>query len=132
MRITVYDDLVILDETEMLSTDKTQISAVATNLLKTTRDAEVAEVYDVTKDKVIMRFVISKGGKVTAAKADHHPNWGGKRPGSGKKPNPDGNLVAYSVRLSKAVDEYLCNCVDNKAQFIRDAVAEKIEREKKQ
>lgn len=129
VRIVIYDDLTILDETEMITSNKEQMVAVASNMLKQNADSETAEIWDKEKEKLITKLAISRKGKITPVKTTH-PNWGGKRAGAGPKTvYKDVIMVNLSLRIRPAVDEYLSNITEcSKSDFIRKAIDEAIER----
>lgn len=126
-RIVIYDDLCILDETEVISRDREQIKNIATNLLKTTPDAESVEVW--VGAQLSMRFKSTKSGNVKAVTNITHPNWGGVRPGQGR---PSKGKLAFKNRIVTHVDDETFEYVEsknNKAGWIRQAIKEKMERE---
>lgn len=126
-RIVIYDDLCIIDETEVVSKDRKQIKNIATNLLKTTPDAESVEVW--VSSRLSMKFKTTRGGSVKAVTNVAHPNWGGVREGAGR---PSKGKKAFKYRIVTHVDEEMFDYVEsrnNKSEWIRQAVREKMERE---
>lgn len=128
-RIVVFDDLAILDETEIIN-NKDVIGKVANNLLLSTSGAESCEVYDVKSGKMIMRFTLTRKGKVQALKIKTNPNLGGARPGGGRKPSPNSFTRYIAIRVTQDVGQWLDEHTGNSmAAWIRDAINEKMERE---
>lgn len=117
----------IIDETEVESKDKEQIKNIATNLLKTTPDAETAEVW--VGKQLSMAFKMMKSGKIKAVTNVAHPNWGGVRENSGR---PSKGKLAFRNRIVTHVNDEMFEYVENKnnkASWIRQAILEKMERE---
>lgn len=129
-RIVVYDDYTILDETEIIN-NKDVIGKVANNLLLSTSGAESCEVYDTKANKMIMRFTLTRKGKVLAAKVKTD-NRGGRRPNQyGRPPSPNSFTRYIAIRVSQDVGRWLDeNTGNSMAAWIRDAINEKIERDK--
>ena len=126
----VYDDYTILDETEVIN-EKKVIEDIAKNMLLTTSDAESCEVYDNKTEKMIMRFNVTRKGKVVAAKVKKS-RAGGARPNAGRKPSPDSFTRYIAIRVTQDVGQWLDeNTGLSMAAWIRDAINEKIERDKK-
>lgn len=126
-RIVIYDDLCIIDETEVESRDKEQIKNIAANLLKTTSSAETVEVW--VGKQLSMAFKMMKNGKIKAITNVDHPNWGGSRANAGR---PSKGKYAFRNRIVTHVDEEMFEYVENKnnkAAWIRQAIKEKMERE---
>ena len=126
-RIVIYDDMCIIDETEVESKDKEQIKNIAINLLKTTPDAETAEVW--VGKQLSMAFKTMKSGKIKAVTNVAHPNWGGAREKSGR---PSKGKLAFRNRIVTHVNDEMYEYVENKnnkASWIRQAILEKMERE---
>lgn len=131
-RIVAYDDLAIVDDTEILSENKEQIAAMAASMFSANPDAETVEVYDTKADKMVMRFGLSRRGKVIPMKVRHHPNWGGRREGSGRKPVANPLIRLVHVKVDEETANFLDE-MDSKARpaWIRSAIREKREREEK-
>ena len=126
-RIVIYDDLCIIDETEALSNDKAQIKAIATNVLKTTPDAEAVDVFD--GEKLIMRLNLTRKGKVVQAK-NLHPGWGGYREGAGWKGKGKEALVnRVVIHVNEEMFEFLDAMGNKRPEWIRQAIKEKRERD---
>ena len=126
-RIVIYDDLCIIDETETLSNDKAQIKAIATNVLKTTPDAEAVDVFD--GEKLIMRLNLTRKGKVVQAK-NLHPGWGGYREGAGWKGKGKEALVnRVVIHVNEEMFEFLDAMGNKRPEWIRQAIKEKRERD---
>lgn len=126
-RIILYDDLCIIDETEVISKDREQIKNIATNLLKTTPSAESAEVW--VSARLTMKFTTTRGGKIKATANVAHPNWGGARANAGR---PSKGKLAFRNRLVTHVDDDMFEYVEsknNKADWIRQIIREKMESE---
>lgn len=130
-RIIAYDDLTIVDETEMFSKDREQLKAVATNLFATNSDAETVEVYDLKADKMILKFGINRKGKVIPMKVQHHPNWGGRREGGGRKKIANPLIRQICFKVDEETADFLDE-MDSRTRpaWLRAAIKEKREREK--
>ena len=129
-RIVVYDDLCILDETEMLSDKKEQIKAVAENALQTTPDAQYAEVYN--GQKLIFRLNLTRRGKLVQAK-NLHPGWGGYREGAGWKGKGKEALVnRVVIHVNEEMYDFLDAMGNKRPEWIRQAIREKRERDQQQ
>lgn len=125
-RIVIYDDLIIIDETEAYFKNMEQLASVATSILRTTPSAEVVEVY--IKDKLRQRFTVTNRGKVK--KANLHPNWGGARPNSGPKRKGEQRLSELlTIKVTQETMDFLSGLLDKKAEWIRQAIREKRDRE---
>lgn len=128
-QIVIYDDLVVIDETETFFKDNEQLAGIASSCLRSTPSAEMVEVY--VKGKLKMKFKITNRGKIK--KESIHPGWGGARPNSGRKPKKAGERLEYAVhfKVGEAMYNYI-NKMDSltKASWIRSAIQEKMEREK--
>lgn len=128
-QITIYDDLVVIDETETFFKNNEQLAGIAVSCLRSTPNAELVEVF--VKGKMKMKFRITSRGKVK--KENTHPGWGGARKGAGcprKEVGRLGTLVAF--RADDEMNDFLNGLLDKKAEFIRQAIREKREREKRQ
>ena len=60
-RIVLYDDLVIIDETETFFTDSKNLESIVISCLRTTPGALIAEVY--VKDKLKSKMTLTNKGK---------------------------------------------------------------------
>ncbi len=128
-RIVIYDDLMELDDTEVLSNNREQVKSIAHAMLKSTPNAEMCEVYDCKTNKMIMKFVITRKGNIKSSRTIH-PNWGGRRPGQGAPSKGDKALVnRVVVHVDKEMFDFL-ETLDSKPEYIRQAIKEKMEREK--
>lgn len=129
-RIVIYDDLTIIDETETFFNDKEQLTGIASSCLRSTPNAEIAEVY--VKNKLKFKFRITHRGSVK--KENLHPNWGGARPNSGPKRKGSeklDNVIMFKV--GKTLFDYITSMDSfTKADWLRSAVKEKMEREQQQ
>lgn len=127
-RVVIYDDILIADETEVSYSNMKNLEAITVSCLRSTPGAEIAEAY--SGGKLKLKLQITKRGKIK--KLGIHPNWGGRRKGSGRK--PIGGDKALSVRVAFRVDiatyEFLQTLLNKKWEFVRAAIREKIEREK--
>lgn len=126
-QIVIYDDLVVIDETETFFKNKEQLAGIASSCLRSTPNAEMVEVYVLGKLK--MKFKITNRGKVK--KESLHPGWGGARPNSGPKRKFGEALdCQISFRVTKSVYDFVNNMNSlDKAQWLRQAIQEKKERE---
>lgn len=129
-RIVVYDDYTILDETEVLSDNKKQIEDIAKDMVLS-NDAQSCEVYDTKTKSMIMRFNVTRKGKVVAAKVKKS-RAGGARPNAGRKPSPNSFTRYIAIRVTQDVGQWLDeNTGLSMAAWIRAAINEKIERDEK-
>lgn len=126
-RIVLYDDLVIIDETETFFTDAKNLESIVISCLRTTPGALVAEVY--VKDKLKSKMTLTNKGK--PKKMSIHPNWGGRRAGAGGKRKGEEVLSSkVCFRVDEETLEFLKNLLDKKGEYIRKAIQEKRERDK--
>lgn len=126
-RIIVYDDVGILDETDTLFEDKEQLAGIAKQNLSQTPDAEMVEVW--ACGRLAMKFEYNRKHKIVPAK-NLHPGWGGRRDRAGA---PSKGAEALVNRVVLHVNEETFDFCDslgrNKAEWIRQAIREKRERE---
>lgn len=127
-RIVIYDDLVIIDETETFFSNNEQLAGIASSCLRSTPSAEMAEVY--VRDKLKFKFRITNRGKIK--KENTHPGWGGARPNSGPKPKGAERLDHILMfKVTKTMFEYVSKMDSfTKTDWLRSAIQEKINREK--
>ncbi len=124
--IMIYDDLVIIDETETFFKDTDQLYAVASSVLRSTPRAEMVEVY--VKEKLKLKLKITNRGAVK--KESLHPNWGGARPNSGPKRTGPRLDFQLSFRVTEETYNFLNNMDSfTKVKWLRAAIQEKRERE---
>lgn len=129
-QIIIYDDLMVIDETETFFKDNEQLAGIASSCLRTTPNAEMVEVF--INGKLKMKFKLTNRGKVK--KESIHPGWGGARPNSGPKlsgPRKLDHLIAFKISES---DFKFLNDMDSfkKTKWLRSAISEKREREEKE
>lgn len=128
VRIIIYDDMgIMLDDTEVISSNKEQIQKIAESMLKTTSGAEYSEVWNDKRMK--MKFVLTRKGNVKSVNVEH-PNWGGRRPNSGLhfKNRPKVYPQRVILRVTEEMYEQLIG-MEKKSDFIRAAIQEKMDRE---
>ena len=122
-RIVLYDDLVIIDETETFFTDAKNLESIVISCLRTTPGALIAEVY------VKSKMTLTNKGK--PKKMNIHPNWGGRRAGAGGKRKGEEVLSSkVCFRVDEETLEFLKSLLDKKGEYIRKAIQEKRERDK--
>lgn len=126
--IKIYDDLLIIDETETFFKNNEQLAGIATSCLRSTPSAEMVEVY--VKGKLKMKFKLTNRGKVK--KESIHPGWGGARRGAGG-PRKEKEVLEQTMqfRVDRDTFEFLCSLLDKKGDYIRKAIHEKRERDKR-
>lgn len=125
-QIIIYDDFVIIDETEAFFKDNEQLAGIASSAFAPPR-AQVVEVY--VKDKLKMKFRITNRGKIK--KESLHPGWGGARRGAGCPRKGEGTLEhRIGFRVNSETLKFLDSLLDKKGEFIRQAIKEKRERDK--
>lgn len=126
-RIIVYDDVGLLDESDTLFEDKEQLAGIAKQNLNQTLDAEMVEVW--AGSRLVMKFEYNRKHKIVPAK-NLHPGWGGRRDRAGA---PSKGAEALTNRVVLHVNEEtfdFCESLGrNKAEWIRQAIREKRERE---
>lgn len=127
-RIVIYDDYEILDETEAIFTKK-QLEDFTTDWLKRTTDAETAEVFDLEKKTMVLKFVKTSRGSIKKART-LHPNWGGRREGGGRKASPKSFVKQIVFKVDEETADFLESLYDKKPAYIRAAINEKRAREK--
>lgn len=128
-RIIVYDDWgVMLDETETFFASKEQLEGIVKQTLNQTHDGEVVEAW--VGRKLKMKFQFSRKHKIVPCKNLLHPGWGGRRDRAGA---PSKGAEALTNRVVLHVNEEtfgFCESLGrNKAEWIRQAISEKRERE---
>lgn len=125
--IYVYDDISVLDDTEMNFVNRDEVAKVAINMLQTTPGARTAEVYQTPKNNLILKFKITRKGKVAKVKTS---NRGGKREGAGRK-RKGMKVMNYVIhfRADEDIYKFLTNMLDDKSSYIRAAIAEKRQRD---
>ena len=126
-RIIVYDDVGILDESDALFENREQLAGIAKQNLNQTLDAEMVEVW--AGGKLAMKFEYNRKHRIVPAK-NLHPGWGGRRERAGA---PSKGAEALTNRVVLHVNEEtfgFCESLGkNKAEWIRQAIREKRERE---
>nr|UWF98125.1 MAG: hypothetical protein [Bacteriophage sp.] len=130
-RIIIYDDWAILDETETFFKDKSYLIGIAKSTLQQTPDAVIAEVW--VNDRLKMKFRINSKGKVQQCKVSQHPGWGGRRERAGA-PSKGAAALIYRVvtHVNEETFEFCESLGRNKGAWLRQAIAEKREREDKE
>lgn len=132
-RLVSYDDLTILDETELWSPNFTHLGNVARSLFGTSGEVKMVEAIEIKTQMVRLKFVRSAKGKITQVKTPHHPQWGGSR--GGGRPRAE-NPIHWEVKF-KVDDEthaFLYDTLDSKTRpaFLRAAIREKRERDRQE
>ncbi len=127
-RIIVYDDWgVIIDETETFFKDKEQLEGIVKQTLNQTHDGEVVEAW--VGNKLKMKFEFNRKRKIVKSKS-LHSGWGGRRDRAG---TPSKGAEALVNRVVLHVNEEtfgFCESLGrNKAEWIRQAIKEKRERD---
>lgn len=127
-RIIVYGDWgVMLDETETFFASKEQLEGIVKQTLNQTHDGEVVEAW--VGSKLKMKFQFNRKHKIVPCK-NLHPGWGGRRDRAGA---PSKGAEALINRVVLQVNEEtfdFCESLGrNKAEWIRQAISEKRERE---
>ena len=127
-RIIVYDDWgVMLDETETFFASKEQLEGIVKQTLNQTPDGEVVEAW--VGRKLKMKFQFNRKHKIVPCK-NLHPGWGGRRDRAGA-PSKGAEALVNRVVLHVNEETFgFCESLDrNKAEWIRQAISEKRERE---
>lgn len=126
-RIVIYDELLIIDETEVSYCDLGNLEALTASFLRSTPGAEIAEAY-IGGGKLKYRLQLTRKGKVK--RLSIHPNWGGARPGAGRKPIGGKALsIKIAFRVDQDTFDFLQTLLTKKGKFVRDAIREKRERD---
>lgn len=128
-RIIVYDDWgVMLDETETFFASKEQLEGIVKQTLNQTHDGEVVEAW--VGSKLKMKFQFSRKHKIVPCKNLLHPGWGGRRDRAGA-PSKGAEALVNRVVLHVNEETFgFCESLGrNKAEWIRQAISEKRERE---
>lgn len=125
--IYVFDDLSVLDDTEMNFKSRDEVAKVAINMLQSTQGAKTAEVYETPKNNLILKFKIARKGKVQKLKLS---NRGGARVGAGAK-RKGVQVLDYTIhfRADRDLYEFLNTKLNKKCEYIRAAIIEKMQRE---
>lgn len=127
-RIIVYDDWgVMLDETETFFASKEQLEGIVKQNLNQTKDGEVVEAW--VGGKLKMKFEFSRKRKIVKSKS-LHPGWGGRRDRVGA-PSKGAEALVNRVVLHVNEETFgFCESLGrNKAEWIRQAIREKRERD---
>lgn len=127
--IYIYDDLLVVDDTETYYTDKNQLESIAKSMLNQTPDGITAEVW--TDKKIILKFRKDRKGRIAKMKISLHPNWGGRREGAGAPSKGAAALINRVVlHVNEEMFEFCESLGTEKAEWIRQAISEKRERER--
>lgn len=127
-RIIVYADWgVMLDETETFFASKEQLEGIVKQTLYQTHEGEVVEAW--VGSKLKMKFQFNRKHKIVPCK-NLHPGWGGKRDRAGA-PSKGAEALVNRVVLHVNEETFgFCESLGrNKAEWIRQAISEKRERE---
>lgn len=128
-RIIVYDDWgVMLDETETFFASKEQLEGIVKQTLNQTHDGEVVEAW--VGSKLKMKFQFNRKHKIVPCKNLLHPGRGGRRDRAGA-PSKGAEALVNRVVLHVNEETFgFCESLGrNKAEWIRQAISEKRERE---
>lgn len=128
-RIIVYDDWgVMLDETETFFASKEQLEGIVKQTLNQTHDGEVVEAW--VGSKLKMKFQFSRKHKIVPCKNLLRPGRGGRRDRAGA-PSKGAEALVNRVVLHVNEETFgFCESLGrNKAEWIRQAISEKRERE---
>ncbi len=119
--------MLIIDETDVSYDDIKNLEAVTVACLRSTPGAETIEAY--VGGKLKLKFCLTGKGK--AKRLSIHPNWGGRRPGAGRKPVEVGKILSgkVTVHVNQETYEFLQGLYREKGNFVRAAIKEKRERE---
>ena len=127
--IYVYDDLCVVDDTDVLSNDNEQANEIAKSMLNQSSEGITSEVW--ASKKLVAKFKKSRNGNITKVKNPQHPNWGGRR--SYQPGRPSKKELALVNRVVLHVNEEMFQFLDKmgtkKPEWIRQAIQEKRERE---
>lgn len=128
-RIIVYDDWgVMLDETETFFASKEQLEGIVKQTLNQTHDGEVVEAW--VGSKLKMKFQFNRKHKIVPCKNLLHPGWGGRRDRAGAPSKGAEALVNRVVlHVNEETFDFCESLGRNKAEWIRQAISEKRERE---
>lgn len=128
-RIIVYGDWgVMLDETETFFANKEQLEGIVKQTLNQTHDGEVVEAW--VGKKLKMKFQFSRKHKIVPCKNLLHPGWGGRRDRAGAPSKGAEALVNRVVlHVNEETFDFCESLGRNKAEWIRQAISEKRERE---
>ena len=127
-RIIVYADWgVMLDETETFFASKEQLEGIVKQTLNQTHDGEVVEAW--VGSKLKMKFQFNRKHKIVPCK-NLHPGRGGKRDRAGA-PSKGAEALVNRVVLHVNEETFgFCESLGrNKAEWIRQAISEKRERD---
>lgn len=127
-RIIVYGDWgVMLDETETFFASKEQLEGIVKQALNQTHDGEVVEAW--VGSKLKMKFQFNRKHKIVPCK-NLHPGWGGRRDRAGAPSKGAEALVNRVVlHVNEETFDFCESLGRNKAEWIRQAISEKRERE---
>lgn len=121
-----YDDICCVDDTEILYDKKDQLADIVVAMLRATSDAKTAEAYDAATNNLILKYNVTRNGKVSKIRTSRR---GGSRPGSGRKSKGRESIQhIITLRVNADTYDYLQSLPD-KSLWIRTAIAEKLERD---
>lgn len=131
--IILYDDIAILTETEIECADTKQLRDYTKVMLRDEPLAVIAEAYNAASGLFVFSYKKLSNGQIREHKRREHPNWGGARPGAGRKALPEDvvkdNLIVFKADLP--MTDALEHLGRSKGEYIREAIMEKMEREGK-
>ena len=121
-----YDDICCVDDTEILYDKKDQLADIVVAMLRATAEAKTAEAYDATTNNIILKYNVTRNGKVSKIRTSRR---GGSRPGAGRKSKGRESIQhIITLRVNADTYDYLQSLPD-KSLWIRTAIAEKLERD---
>lgn len=121
-----YDDICCVDDTEILYDKKDQLADIVVAMLRATADAKTAEAYDAATNNLILKYNVTRNGKVSKIRTSRR---GGSRPGAGRKSKGrESKQHIITLRVNADTYDYLQSLPD-KSLWIRTAIAEKLERD---
>ena len=121
-----YGDICCVDDTEILYDKRDQLADIVVAMLKASSEAKTAEAYDAATNNLILKYNITRNGKVSKMRTSRR---GGSRPGAGRKSKGRESIQhIITLRVNADTYDYLQSLPD-KSLWIRAAIAEKLERD---
>ncbi len=128
--IVLYSDLFELDRTEVAYSTHTQLRAIVESLTADNPETQLIEVYSHPDMRLSYKYMRTRrGAHLKEQKVSDHPNWGGYRPGAGRKPKSAEDILSERVYINVRKD--MAAVLDNikgetMSSFIRKAIADRI------
>lgn len=129
--VVTYDDMVILDETEIEYSSNKQLFEFAKDIFISDSNAQSCEIYDKNTRVLIVEMKKTRGGRITTSLTEDYPRE--KKKVIPRKPENECKRFCINLPIRKEMKEHLDTLGrNNRAEFIRTAIKEKWLRDKNQ